>query len=371
MGAQANTAVSETGAEEPTRGWLRRLAGPLIALFTLIILLAGLELTAYIWEKNLAQGPLGWTMVASRRMPLERQGDVEQPYYTLQENADYEWETIPVHINSRGFRGDEFTVPKPPGTFRILNIGDSVAFGWEVGLDETYGQQVAAALNETDDGLHYEVINAGTPGWNLETARNFLVQEGLSYDPDLILLEITVVNDINGKGPNREPRSGITDWMRDNTHFWPFLTTQARLLLSKRQGPEAIPELNPPSNVRAYYPLDESAPAYDRLWKFVTEIEEVSQANDIPLVLVVFPTAMQINSSGHSDLPQRILAQRSAENGIALIDLLPVFDQACRDLGQDACEGYENALFADVWMHPNKLGHQLAAQQILSTYFKG
>ncbi len=32
----------------------------------------------------------------------------------------------------------------------------------------------------------------------------------------------------------------------------------------------------------------------------------------------------------------------------------------------DACEGYENALFADVWMHPNEFGHQMAAELLFN-----
>ncbi len=41
--------------------------------------------------------------------------------------------------------------------------------------------------------------------------------------------------------------------------------------------------------------------------------------------------------------------------------MLPVYRQACDEAGEVACEGFENHLFADVWMHPNELGHQLAA----------
>ena len=38
--------------------------------------------------------------------------------------------------------------------------------------------------------------------------------------------------------------------------------------------------------------------------------------------------------------------------------------QVCEQAEPGSCEGYENLIFADVWMHPNPLGHQLAADAL-------
>ena len=62
-------------------------------------------------------------------------------------------------------------MPKPAGTYGILNLGDSVVFGWEVRQEDTYGKQLEKMLN-TQANLNlvrtnesgYEVINAGVPG---------------------------------------------------------------------------------------------------------------------------------------------------------------------------------------------------------------
>jgi len=48
------------------------------------------------------------------------------------------------------------------------------------------------------------------------------------------------------------------------------------------------------------------------------------------------------------------------------IDLLPIYEAVCNDAGSAECEGYENLLFADVWMHPNVLGHRLAYEELLA-----
>ena len=159
------------------------------------------------------------------------------------------------------------------------------------------------------------------------------------------------------------------DWLRDNTYAWPFLTTQARFLLANFQGPEAIPVLNPPSQASAYYPVEEDSLVWNEIWGRIVEIRDASERAGALFGVVVFPTALQLNRSGHSDIPQRVLGERALAEGVTFIDLLPKYSQICQEAEPDACEGYENLLFADVWMHPNELGHQLAADEIISSLF--
>lgn len=345
--------------------------GLLITAITLGLCLGALELVGYLWERSTAQESLGWTLVASRRLDLERQGDPDRPYYLFRPNEDYLWEGIPVHINSRGLRTDEFATPKPAGTYRILNVGDSVAFGWEVSQEDTYGKQLEQLLNAQSDQTatgdqptRFEVINAGVPGWTVESARNFLLQEGLDYEPDMVILDLTVVNDIYGQGPAVAEGQPLVSWLRDHTYFWPFLTTQARFLLARQVGPEAIPVLNPPRDAAAYYPLEDDSPVWDEIWSLIAEMAQASHERGIEFAVLAFPSAFQLNSAAHPDVPQRVLEQRATADSIDFLDLLPVYRQVCEDAGPEACEGYENLLFADVWMHPNPLGHRLAAEEL-------
>jgi hypothetical protein len=349
----------------PVSKKLNIVTGLLISTITLLICLASIEVVGFLWERSTAQGPLGWTLVASRRLDLALHGTPEQPYYLFEPNRSYIWEGIPVQINSRGLRTEEFHKDKPAGVYRILNLGDSFAFGWEVRQEESYGKQLEHALNEQGENQTYEVINAGIPAWNLESERNFLLQEGLAYEPGLVILDVTVVNDIFGRGPAVDEERSLFQWLRDQTYAWPFLTTQARFLLARQQGPEAIPVLNPPLRAESYYPLDKDDPTWDKIWQFIEEMHQASVARGVDFIIVAFPTAFQLNSAAHPDVPQQVLAERAAAAGITFIDLLPVYRQVCEAAAaKDACEGYENLLFADVWMHPNQLGHQLAAEAL-------
>jgi hypothetical protein len=341
--------------------------GLIISSITFLVILAALELIGYLWERSASQGQYGWTLVASRRQEQVFKGTTDQPYFLYKPDEDYLWEGIPVHINSRGLRDEEAAIPKPAGTYRLLNVGDSIVYGWRVGHEETFGQQLEQLLNDGPAAQTVEVVNAAMPGWSLEASRNFLLQEGFDYEPDAVILSIAVVNDITDS-PIVRQESTFFNWLRDHTYSWPFLTTQVRFLMARQVGPEAIPALNPPQEARAYYPQNENNPLYAYVWEFVTEMRDASEARGLPFIVVVFPTAFQLNSSGHPDVAQRTLAGMAEADGITLIDLLPVYAEACTAAGADACEGYENALFTDVWMHPNPAGHRLAAEQLLALW---
>jgi hypothetical protein len=233
--------------------------------------------------------------------------------------------------------------------------------------EETYGKQLEATLNARGDGKRYEVINAGTPGWGTEDERNFLLQQGLTYQPDVVLLDITLVNDIYGgvaeAGAAEQP--SLPNWLREHSYIWPMLTTEGRMMLSKSNGPEAIPVLNPPRDAAAYFPVSQNDPYWNKWWTQVTDMQGALQPRGIRFVVVPFPTAFQFAShDAHPDTPERVISARAPAAGIDVVDPLPQYKAACAAAGPDACDGYINMLSGDVWMHPSPLGHQLAAQAL-------
>ena len=72
----------------------------------------------------------------------------------------------PVEIvtNSLGLRGPEWEVPKPPGTLRIICLGDENVLGPEMMEDETFPARLQQLLQPVTK-LNVEVINAGVPGY--------------------------------------------------------------------------------------------------------------------------------------------------------------------------------------------------------------
>lgn len=342
---------------------LPKVAIAFLSPLLLILLLEGL---AYIWERGQANGPYAWELVASRRIVVETFLEPGAGYTLLRPNSTYEWQGIPVEINSHGLRGPEIDYKKPAGTIRILNLGDSVAMGWGVREEESYGRRLGEALNgQAADGQTYEVINAGTPGWNLENELAYLEAEGLKYDPDLILLDLTIANDIKGKtvlAANGRPP--LIEWLRANTYFWPFLTLQLRSLEAQSQGQERIDLIDPPTAADKYFPLDPEAAQWTELWNEISAINGLGREIDVPVVLVLFPLEFQVVDEDYTTLPQTLLAGKAAEAGIPLLDLLPIFRQACLEKPAGPCRVEDRYLFADVWMHPSPYGHDLTATEL-------
>jgi GDSL-like Lipase/Acylhydrolase family len=337
-----------------------------LAIFAPLLLIGSLEGAAYIWERRQANSIYAWELVASRRMVWEPHSQPGAGYTLMKPGSHYEWQGISVDINSHGLRGPETPYAKPPGTFRILNLGDSVAMGWGTREEDTYGQQLEQLLNgQGGDNRRYEVINAGVPGWNVENELAYLQAEGLKYEPDLILLDLTLVNDIYGASAmaaDRQP--ALIKWLRANTYFWPFLTVQFRWLEARAKGSERIDVINPPTDPYKYFPSDPEAEQWTKVWNSVLDINRLAKENNVPVVLILFPLEFQVLDESYPTLPQEIFMAKAAETGIPALDLLPAFRQACQEKPGGTCKLEDRYLFADVWMHPSAYGDRVTATQL-------
>ncbi|HYB13547.1 MAG TPA: hypothetical protein VEG67_08745 [Myxococcota bacterium] len=108
--------------------------------------------------------------------------------------------SVAVHVNALGLRGPERTLGKPPHTARILVLGDSFAFGFGVGQEETFSAELERLLRER--GFRVEVLSSGVPGWSLDNELVYLRTEGFDLEPDLILVA-TCENDLSDLAWNR------------------------------------------------------------------------------------------------------------------------------------------------------------------------
>ncbi|OGG33896.1 hypothetical protein A3I80_00015 [Candidatus Gottesmanbacteria bacterium RIFCSPLOWO2_02_FULL_40_10] len=108
-----------------------------------------------------------------------------------------------LSTNSQGTRGQDFTVEKPPGTFRILFLGDSMTFGWGVEDNQTYPALVekylnAALLKTSSVYNKVETINAGfTDGQTLDSYYLWYKTTGHNFQPDLVVVDLFPYNDLS------------------------------------------------------------------------------------------------------------------------------------------------------------------------------
>jgi hypothetical protein len=99
-------------------------------------------------------------------------------------SVDGSWKFV---TNHRGFRSTrDFQYQKPVGTMRVLSLGDSHTQGYEVRQEATFSAVLERYL--TSRGQKAEVINAGVSGFSTAEELAFLENEGVKYQPDIVVL---------------------------------------------------------------------------------------------------------------------------------------------------------------------------------------
>lgn len=119
-----------------------------------------------------------------KAMPYGIRGNSEDESY-WHKTPEYK---IHIRTNSRGIRSDqEFPYKKPANTKRIVLLGDSFAMGYGVDLRDTFSQKVVEILSQKTEN-RIELINLATSGHGNGEELITLKNEGLKYNPDLVLL---------------------------------------------------------------------------------------------------------------------------------------------------------------------------------------
>jgi hypothetical protein len=104
---------------------------------------------------------------------------------------------IPVSLNHDGLRDEPDFNPVPPaGEYRILSMGDSIAFGFGINSKDCYAKVLERRLNQKGGAPHYYVINAAGPGTSPSCYYLALKNEALDWHPSMVLMEIELTNDV-------------------------------------------------------------------------------------------------------------------------------------------------------------------------------
>jgi lysophospholipase L1-like esterase len=90
-----------------------------------------------------------------------------------------------MHTNSLGLRDDEIA---QDGTPRILSIGDSCTFGWNVALDAAYPRVLQELIDRRWPARRHRVVNAGVPGYTSFQGLVYLREHGLALAPSVVVI---------------------------------------------------------------------------------------------------------------------------------------------------------------------------------------
>jgi lysophospholipase L1-like esterase len=320
---------------------------------------------------------------------------------------------VSTYTNSRGMNDEEHAPAKEAGVFRIVLLGDSFMFGREVRRD----LGLPALLETTAWGRRVEVINLGAVAYGTVQEYLSLIQEGLRYEPDLVLLAMYPLNDICDNSEALNARMwgdiGLT-WGRPylmhdaeeesfNLRFPDYQRMAQALEKYRSQATEngaaiqdrlALAHLFArawlgargefrmlPHSPQDLYgalvtwpPGSEQGALWEAAWRdtglVLRAMKEAAAAEGAAFGIVVVPGRVQVDPDlqdgviaafpGISpvwDQPQTRLESLAAQLEIPLLDLLPPFRSAV-----EAGQGPFYYTFED--MHWNAAGHRLAAEYV-------
>ena len=103
--------------------------------------------------------------------------------------------TVQLDFNQMGLRDPRQSYAKPRGTFRALALGDSYVEASQVQAQETSAARLESLLGQAAS-TPVEVINAGVFGYGTAQELILLDEEGVKYQPDLVLLFFCHCNDL-------------------------------------------------------------------------------------------------------------------------------------------------------------------------------
>jgi len=103
-------------------------------------------------------------------------------------------EVYDSYTNQTGWRDIDHLFENTDRRYRILVLGDSNTFGAIVPAEKIYTRILATELKGS--GIDVEVISLAYGGWGTDQQLEALINEGLHYQPDLVILQFTT-NDLS------------------------------------------------------------------------------------------------------------------------------------------------------------------------------
>jgi lysophospholipase L1-like esterase len=315
---------------------------------------------------SLAPAEVTFRLLGHRGEPITRISNIY-----LVDDPILDWRYVPnseirsgrvvYRYNGAGFRDTHHDVRKPAGIERIVVLGDSVTEGYEVEWADVFAQVLQSRL-----GDRYEVINIAAGGLNTPQEIHLFERVGSKYGPDLVVVNF-VLNDVD------------------------FYTKFAPAQHAAEQADSRIAMLNLPihpglkrllkSSALIYFVKDrlESLRArlvgtgatddyYDRIWASEANRQKVTDGfsklaalqreGHFEVLVIIWPLMTDYQTYRFGWVHQWV-GREAAKVGFAVIDLLPPLSSVPYRKLQVSAEDS---------VHPNALGHRLAAEAFLAWY---
>jgi len=296
------------GSLEPrrVRRWGLRLGFPVVLL---VVLFGLLELVFQLIPNRqrrvvVPQPPLSWHIPGQA---YRYRGAL----YAERENFE-----LDLTWNRDGFNDVDHELDKPPGTRRVVVLGDSYVEAVMVPREDHFTTVLAKELSELS-GKPVEPINYGWSGWGQRQELIALTEggplqdggsypPGFAYDPDLVVVEFLPSNDVRNNLPALEALINS-----DTASLWRVYWARAlerglyfsATLLERLDGiSRAMRETPPHIGNEVYRPRPElEAELWAEAWaateRLFGELKAACDERSVPLVVVVFSSAGEVRAT--------------------------------------------------------------------------
>ncbi|MBT37312.1 MAG: SGNH/GDSL hydrolase family protein [Myxococcota bacterium] len=280
----------------------------------------------------------------------EKIGYEPRPRAEGADGASYVWSYPLSQVNEFGYRDRNHEREKPPGVFRIVVIGDSIAAGYRIdALEDVFPFQLEQALRRR--GVDAEILNFGVSGYNTQQEVYTLIDRGLAYDPDLVVLAYCL-NDrdridsgvlsilLASKGESAVVRSRIDRWLSFSAVY-----RMLRHRFARRELDEELARRD-------------KAVEQDGVEDSLGRLANLSETRGFEVLVVVFP--LLDNLARRKDARERqAIAELAWRKRLHHLDLHPALLDCVRREPQVGLDPY----------HPSVEGHRCAGDAIAQHLF--
>jgi lysophospholipase L1-like esterase len=269
------------------------------------------------------------------------------------------WDFTVVSTNAQSFRADYPIAAKPPGTFRIVCLGDSVTFGYRVPpvwperpTDynpewQPYPMLLEKELRKANPNRHIEVFPMAVPGYTSHQGLAWLRREISSLKPDVVIVSF---------GWNDASLSDAPDREAIDTRWWPVAIrwlidhsqafAHATRWLRSRNNPKPVARTPVPRVSQKEYIDNFNA------------IVRLAKDHGTAVIVIGAPYRDSTTNPPEAQLMTQYRAWLKAEMQQSQTPYLEILELT-------EAAGTVNQGFFGELIHPNHMGHRLMASELL------
>jgi lysophospholipase L1-like esterase len=297
--------------------------------------------------------------VANPQQPAIFEGD-PLLLWRLKPNLDHAyWDFTVVSTNAQNFRADYPVGAKPPGTFRIVCLGDSVTFGYRVPpvwpeKTNDYNTEwqpfpvlLEKELRKANPNRSIEVFPMAVPGYTSHQGLAWLRRDIAYLQPDIVIASF---------GWNDVSMSDVPDREAIDTRWWPVAI---RWLIDHSQAfAHGTRWLRSRNQVKPTAHVPEPRVSQKEYVDNFNAIVRLAKVHGAGVIVIAAPYRDSKTNPAEAQLMTQYRTWLKAEMQQSQTPYLEILELT------EAAGGVNEGFFGEL-IHPNHIGHRLMASELL------